>query len=161
MQPVVSNPAPKLATENHPYFVGLAQLRSLLLHEDIARDEDKTDSVLDVIGLLLRQAPAQPVVRAFCRMRRICGSTCYLALYRLRRWLEGQIMLKVGDHAWQPLELKFTDFRRMMQDCVRAEWESNLEAASPAEVAVTFCWRGLSLRELDAVLGVNAEPAAH
>src|SRR5882757_1367932 len=97
MQTVISLPAPKLATENHPYFVGLAHLRSLLLHEDIVQDEDKMNAVLDVIGLLLRRAPAQPVVKAFCRMRRICGSVCYLALYRLRRWVEGQIVLKVGN----------------------------------------------------------------
>lgn len=159
MQPVLSPLARKIATEDHPYFVGLALLRSLLTHEDIVRDEAKTNAVLDVIGLLLRQAPALPVVKAFCRMRRICGSVCYLALYRLRRWVEGQIVLKIGSHGWQPLELKFVDFRRMLQDYGRAEWESNLETTSPQDLAVTFCWRGVSLVELDGA-PVQAEMVA-
>ena len=151
MQKLLSPAAPKLANENHPYFVGLAHLRSLLIHEDIAHDEDKTDAVLDLIGLLLRQAPAQPTVKAFCRMRRVCGSACYLALYRLRRWLEGQIMVQVGQGDWQSLELKFDRYLRNLQDLRRADWERNLDATSPEDVAVSFCWRGLSERELEAL----------
>ena len=149
MSPTLSLPAPKLATENHPYFVGLAHLRSLLLHEEIIGDEAKTDAVLDVIGLLLRQAPAGHVVKAFCRMRRVCGRACYLALYRLRRWMEGEIMVRVGTRAWQPLELKFVPFRKVTQDYSRAEWEANLEAESPTEVPVIFCWRGNAALEAD------------
>jgi len=151
MQTTLSPSAPKLANENHPYFVGLAHLRSLLVHEDIAHDEDKTNAVLDLIGLLLRQAPAQASVKAFCRMRQVCGSVCYLALYRLRRWLEAQIMVQVGGRDWQPLELKFDSFRRNRQDLCRADWESNLETTSPQDVSVTFCWRGLSDMELEAL----------
>jgi len=142
MSPALSLQTTKLATENHPYFVGLAHLRSLLLHEEILGDEVKTDAVLDVIGLLLRQAPAGHVVKAFCRMRRVCGRACYLALYRLRRWMEGEIMVRVGYRAWQPLELKFVHFRKVIQDYSRAEWEANLESDSPSEVPVIFCWRG-------------------
>lgn len=149
MQPLFTAPVPKLGSESHPYFVGLAHLRSLLMHEEIVHDEVKSDAVLDVIGLLLRQAPAGHVIKAFCRMRLVCGQACYLALYRLRRWMEGEVRVRVGQGAWQALELKFADFRKVQQDYARAEWETNVGAASLASVPVIFCWRGVGALEAE------------
>lgn len=131
----------RLANPDHPRFVGLALLRSLLLHEDVASSPTRSDAVLDLIGLLLRDAPARQVVKAFCLLRQQCGSVCYLAIFRLRRWLEKEVVVKAGaDAVWQPLELAFQTFPRMNQHYRRQVWERNLVTDSWEQIPVDFAW---------------------
>jgi len=132
-----------LASTQHPHFVGLAQLRSLLAHEDVASDSAKSDAVLDMIAVLLRQGNARNAVEAFCRLKKVCGSVCYMAQFRLRNWLEKQVMVRTGDAGWQPLELGFGDFRRLVQGYRHKEWEWQEAAGSWEDIEVIFAWSGV------------------
>jgi hypothetical protein len=132
-----------IASTQHPHFVGLAQLRSLLTHEDVATDPAKSDAVLDMIAVLLRQGTARSAVEAFCRIKKVCGSVCYMAQFRLRNWLEKQIMVRTGETGWHPLELGFGDFRRLLQACRRKEWEWQEAAGSWESIEVLFAWSGM------------------
>lgn len=132
--------SPRLANSDHPRFVGLAQLRSFLLHEDVAGCSARADAVLDLIGLLLRDAPASLVVKAFCRVRRLCSSVCYLAVFRLRRWMEQQIVVKTVDAGWQSLTLAFHDLKRIEQHYRRAAWEDTSIACDWNSLPVDFAW---------------------
>lgn len=130
----------RTATPDHPRFLGLAQLRSLLAHDEVVGNVLRSDAVLDLIGLLLRDAPALAVVRAFCRVRRLCGSVCYLAIFRLRRWLEEQIVVKSGRSSWQPVTLAFQDLGRIEQHYRRQAWELSPGAGDWRAVPVVFAW---------------------
>lgn len=131
----------RLASPDHPRFVGLALLRSLLTHEDVASQSIRSDAVLDLIGLLLRDAPARQVVKAFCKVRRHCGAVCYLAIFRFRRWLEQQIVAKTTASSWQTVDLSFQDFRRIEQHYRRQSWESDaINESSWETCAVDFAW---------------------
>lgn len=132
--------ASRLANPDHPRFVGLAQLRSVLAYEDVAKSPTRSDAVLDMIGLLLRDAPASSVVKAFCRVRSQCESVCYLAIFRLRRWLEKEIVVKTGEGSWQALSLAFPDFRRIEQAYRRQAWELEDESQDWQAVSVDFAW---------------------
>ena len=138
-----TQPSIGIASTQHPHFVGLAQLRSLLAHEDVASDSAKSDAVLDMIAVLLRQGSARSVVEAFCRMRKVCGSICYMAQFRLRNWLEKQVMVRTGEAGWQPLALGFGDFRRIVQAYRHKEWEWQETAGSWSEIEVIFAWSGV------------------
>ena len=131
---------PRLANPDHPRFVGLALLRSLLLHEEVATDATRSDAVLDLIGLLLRDAPAASVIRAFCKARRASDSICYLANFRLRRWLEQQMVVKAGRSGWQPLSLAFGDLRRIEQHYRRQAWEAERMSCDWNTIPVSFAW---------------------
>jgi hypothetical protein len=130
----------RLNNPDHPRFVGLALLRSLLLHEEVAADSRRTDTVLDLIALLLRDAPAASVVKSFCSVRRECEPVCYLAIFRLRRWLEEQIVVHCATGPWQPLSLAFQEYRRIEQDYRRQAWESALDSRDWNTVPVVFAW---------------------
>jgi len=135
--------APGLATAEHPYFVGLALLRSLLAHDEVAQDSRRSDAVLDMITILLRQGQAGAVVRAFSKVRQACGPVCYLAIFRLRRWLEQQVMVRAGEKDWEPVKLAFADYRRVVQGYQREAWEWDTTAAHVSEVPVNFAWAGV------------------
>ena len=140
----------RLASPDHPRFVGLALLRSLLTHEDVATQASRSDVVLDLIALLLRDAPAKQVVKAFCRVRRQCGAVCYLAIFRFRRWLEQQIVVKIAGGRWQPLDLSFQDFRRIEQHYRRHAWETRASEAVAWEAEVLdFAWNYAVESELE------------
>lgn len=130
----------RLADTNHPRFVGLALLRSLLAHHEVATHPKRSDAVLDLIGLLLRDAPASVVVRSFCLVRRHCAPVCYLAIFRFRRWMEQQIVVKAGAATWQPLSLAFEDPRRIEQHYRREAWESERGSASWETTPVHLAW---------------------
>ena len=125
---------------SHPQFVGMAHLRSLLSHDEVSNHPERTDAVLDVISLLLRESSAKKVVQAFCRARLLCEPVCYLALFRLRRWLEQQVTVKIdGEHA-QALNLSFKSYRKMVQNYQREAWESSDESDAMENVYVSFQW---------------------
>ncbi len=156
----LSNPklSPALANTQHPHFVGLALLRSLLGHEEVASDAAKSDAVLDMIAVLLRQGTAKAALETFYQMKRVCGPVCYLAQFRLRRWLEQQVRVCTGEGGWLPVELGFADFRRLVQDCRRKEWESHEDASVAWEyIETVFAWSGLP--ELADHAGLLEEPA--
>jgi len=136
---------PDLATADHPHFVGLALLRSLLIHDEMVMHQSRADAVLDLVGLLLRQAPASRVVQSFCEVRELCGPVCYMAIFRLRRWFEGQIMVKIGQDDWQTLDLSFRNYQRLLRSHRRQCWEWQMDVQSIDQIPVSFAWRGVAL----------------
>lgn len=134
--------SPGLADTQHPHFVGLALLRSLLSHEDVATDSAKSDAVLDMITVLLRKGTAKGALETFYRMKKVCGPVCYLAQFRLRRWLEQQVMVRTGEAGWQQVVLGFGDYRRMVQACRRQEWENREDEGAWDQIEVVFAWSG-------------------
>jgi hypothetical protein len=108
-----------------------------------------------MIGLLLRDAPAASVIRAFCRVRRRCSPVCYLAIFRLRRWLEQQVVVKTGNSGWHPLTLAFRDRERIEQHYRRSAWESSRAAGDWDTVTVDFAWACAELSEIESQ-GVSA-----
>jgi len=144
--------APGLATTSHPHFVGLALLRSLLAHDEVSQDARRSDAVLDMIAILLRQGQAKSVVSAFCQVRQACGSVCYLAIFRLRKWLEQQIMVKAGDGEWESVQLTFGDSRRVIQSYQRSAWEWDDSGAKMEVIPVLFAWAGVSIDADEPVL---------
>lgn len=138
--PVLAPVAPGTTPPSHPFFVGLAHLRSLLAHEEVAESAERTDAVLDMISVLLHQRPAAQALRAFCAVRQSCEPACYLALYRLRRWLESQIAVRVGTGNWRPLDLRFRSHALVVKHYQREAWEWQEADAAPQ---VAFAWSGL------------------
>jgi hypothetical protein len=125
----------------HPHFLGLAHLRSLLAHEEVAASSERTDAVLDMISVLLQGGAARQAVQAFCKVRETCQPVCYLALYRLRRWLESQAEIRVNHGGWQPLELNFKNYRRLVQNYRREAWEWSDGTVPAQEFEVRFSWK--------------------
>ncbi|TLD72819.1 hypothetical protein FEM03_01740 [Phragmitibacter flavus] len=126
---------------NHPHFLGLAHLRSLLTHEEVAASSVRTDAVLDMISVLLQGGPARQAVQAFCTVRETCQPVCYLALFRLRRWLEDQAEIRVNHGGWQSLELTFTNYRRLVQNYRREAWEWSDGSVPVQDLEVRFSWK--------------------
>ena len=139
----VSAPSQVTLGVRHPHFLGLAHLRSLLTHEEVATSAERTDAVLDMISVLLQNGPARQAIQAFCKVREVCQPVCYLALFRLRRWLEQAAEVRVDHGRWQSLELSFVNYRRMVQNYRRNAWEwSDADANVPVQnLEVRFSWK--------------------
>lgn len=125
----------------HPHFLGLAHLRSLLAHEEVATSTERTDAVLDMISVLLQGGSARQAVQAFCKVRAVCQPVCYMALFRLRRWLEQEVTVRVNHGSWDTLRLSFTDYRRLVQNLRREAWEWSDGDVPLQHLEVRFCWR--------------------
>jgi hypothetical protein len=82
-------------------------------------------------------------------VRRACGSVCYLAIFRLRRWIEQQMLVMVGSAGWQPLSLAFGDSRRIEQHYRRLAWETAPDSGDWETIPVSFAWNCLSAGDAD------------
>ncbi len=132
----------RLSNPTQPHFVGLAALRSLLTHEDIAASPERMDAVLDMISALLKDDSCRRVVQSFCRVRQACEPVCYLQLFRLRRWLEKEIVVRANGHEWLDLNLAFSDYRRIVQHYQRHawEWDEECTASRWQDIPILFDW---------------------
>lgn len=126
---------------NHPHFLGLAHLRSLLAYEEVAISTERTDAVLDMISALIQGGSARQAVQAFCKVRKVCQPACYMALFRLRRWLEQEVVVRVNHGTWNSLQLTFTDYRRFVQSLRREAWEWSDGDVPLQHLEVRFCWK--------------------
>lgn len=148
MQAVPQSPAvleneapPRVVSVGHPHFLGLAHLRSLLNHEEVSSSAIRTDAVLDMISVLLQEGPSRKAVEAFCRVRGVCQPVCYLALFRLRRWLEQAVLVRVNHGAWRNLDLSFQNYRNLVQNYRRQVWEWSDDPSMPQQLEVRFAWK--------------------
>jgi|GEM_PF-2481302 len=126
---------------DQPHFLGLAHLRSLLSHDEVACSGERTDSVLDMISVLLQEGPARKTVQAFCHVREVCQPVCYLALFRLRRWLEQNIVIRVNHGHWHAMSLSFQNYRKLVQHYRREAWEWNEGETAMQDMEVRFAWK--------------------
>ena len=123
-------------------LVGIAQLRSLLRQPAIAGVTERADAVLDVISLLQRPtADAGDVTAHFCTLRAVAEDAFYLQFYRLRRWLEALVTVRLPDGERLPLTLDFREFPRVVQHYRRLAWEHDPRHRAFDEVEVVFEWR--------------------
>lgn len=71
------------------------QVLGELLATPGAVTSEEADYLLDLHQLLSRRADAEQALRVFCELRRRLEQRHYLALYRLRRWLQNHILAEV------------------------------------------------------------------
>ncbi len=123
--------------------VGIAQLRSLLRQPAVANVPERADAVLDLISVIQRatSADAADVVAHFCSLRAVAEDAFYLQFYRLRRWLESQVSVRLPDGEEVPLTLDFREFPRVVQHYRRFAWEHDPRHRAFDEVDVVFAWR--------------------
>jgi hypothetical protein len=56
---------------------------------------EEVDALLDFRSLLRRRSDAEQVIAQFCTLRRMMEDRHYLSFYRLRRWLENHLEVRV------------------------------------------------------------------
>ena len=122
-------------------FTCVAQLRSLLSHGEVTADQQRSDAALDMISSLREEASPLRVLRAFCQVRRTCEPVCYLILFRLRRWLESQIVVKVAGGGIQALDLSFQSIERVTQEYRRRQWEWSDGSEPLNSIQVAYRWK--------------------
>lgn len=118
-----------------------AQVQAMLLHPEILASEARTDAACDLLLALAVASEPESVLRAAGALRQACGAACYLPLYRLRRWLEAVVEVRVGDADWAALDLLDPDLDRCVRRWQARRWEMDLSFATPAEIEVEFRWR--------------------
>lgn len=117
-----------------------AQVQAVLLHPEVLDHESRSDAACDLLLALGDPEDVTDVLRAFSTLRLACGSTCYLPLFRLRRWLEAVAEMRVGEGAWSHCDLRDADFDRIVRRAQRQSWEMDVAIESPEEVEIEFRW---------------------
>lgn len=122
-----------------------AQVQAVLLHPEVQDNELRSDAACDLLLALGDAEEVTDVLRAFSSLRQACGSTCYLPLFRLRRWMEAAAEMRVGPGEWSRCDLRDADFDRIVRRAQRQCWELDLAIESPDEVEVEFRWLPLEV----------------
>jgi hypothetical protein len=83
-----------------------------LLSTPHAINGDEMDLLLDFRSLVRARSDAETTLRLFCELRRRLEQRHYLAFYRLRRWLEQQLIAQISSlsthvHTQVSLRLNF------------------------------------------------------
>jgi len=130
--------SPSLLEQRH--YACLAQLMSLLSHQEVASHPVRSDAALDMISCLRDDASPAKVLQAFCRLRQTCEPVCYLILFRLRRWLENEMCVTIGG-AQLPLDLSFRTMSRVLQNYRRQQWEWSETNHSWRSLRPEFHWK--------------------
>ena len=133
--------APQSAELEQRHYTCLAQLRSLLTHQEVASNAVRSDAALDMISCLRDEASPTQVLQAFCRLRQTCEPVCYLILFRLRRWLESEMCVTIGEGAPQPLDLSFRTMNRIVQHYRRQQWEWSQSNHTWRSMRPEFHWK--------------------
>jgi hypothetical protein len=112
------------------------QLMGELLATPGAVTSEEADYLLDLHQLLSRRADAEQALRVFCELRRRLEQRHYLALYRLRRWLQNHILAEVQpseDAApiWVPLLLKCYCLEAVRRVCLCSALQAGLSFDRP------------------------------
>lgn len=132
----------QLATRLVPDLLPLqAQVQAVLLHPEVLDHAGRSDAGCDLLLALLEPEEAEGVLRAFSALRQACGEACYLPLFRLRRWLETAVEMRVGDGEWRSCSLIDPDFGRTLRRARNFCWEMDLSQASPSAIPVEFRWQ--------------------
>src|SRR4051812_28426527 len=92
-----------------------AQVQAVLLHPEVLDQARRADAACDLLLALGEPEEVTEVLAAFSVLRLACGATCYLPLFRLRRWLEAATEMRVGEGEWRRCELVDADFARTIR----------------------------------------------
>jgi hypothetical protein len=93
--------AAQVAGLNCPLNHGVAALDQLLASLMGEDNSEAFDAALDLRSLLSNATDATAIIREFYRLRSLVEERNYLACYRLRRWLEGQLIAWVSPQRHQ------------------------------------------------------------
>lgn len=97
---------------------------------------DEVDLLLDFRSLLRGRSDAEAALRLFCDLRRRLEQRHYLAFYRLRRWLENQIVALAfstlsGQTVRVPLHLNFYCGEAIRRLCLCAALQLGAAGSTP------------------------------
>lgn len=125
---------PSLATRSCPLNSGVAILDQLLAAIGCENDPDALNAALDFRLLLAGPHETDAVLRGFFQLRALVEDRHFLACFRLRRWLESQIVALVFFDRCQPpstlrLRLDSLSYHALRHNCVRDASASEIEAA--------------------------------
>jgi hypothetical protein len=106
---------------------------------------DEMDLLLDFRSLLRARRDAEATLRCFCDLRRRLESHHYLALYRLRRWLESEMAVEVrpcplAPATLRPLHLDLFCVEAVRRACLCAALQDGIPLLAPR---LNFCFRPL------------------
>jgi hypothetical protein len=123
-----------LATRSCPLNSGVAILDQLLAAVGRENDADALNAALDFRLLLAGPHEPEAVLRGFFQLRPFVEDHHFLACFRLRRWLESQIMALVYFDRCQPpapirLRLDCLSYPALCNVCARDASTSDVEAA--------------------------------
>ncbi len=116
-----------------------------LLAEPGAVTSEEADSLLDLYQLLKCRRDAEASLRLFCQLRRRLEPRHYLAFYRLRRWLENQVVVqaypdKNAPPVVAPVRLNLYCVEAVRRQCLCAALE---QGHSPNGSRLKFAFRPL------------------
>ena len=123
-----------------PLNHGVAVVDQLLAA--ITRDHDSSslDVALDFRLLLATSTDADAILRAFFQVRAVVEETHYLACFRLRRWLQSEIVARVRLDRSQPVRrtLINLDAKSYRELCARCAFDAAAGEPVSAWVRVEF-----------------------
>lgn len=98
---------------------------------------EEMDLLLDFRSLLRTRSNAEAALRSFCDLRRRLEQRHYLAFYRLRRWLENQVVATVSSagsnqNAHVHLRLEFYCVEAIRRQCVCAALQKGFSSSIPS-----------------------------
>ncbi len=102
---------------------------------------EEVDLLLDFRSLLRARLEAENTLRVFCDLRRRLEQPHYLAFYRLRRWLENQMMAEVRSEAVSKdvrVSLDFYCVEALRRLCLCEAFKRGVPFGSPR---LTFAFR--------------------
>jgi len=126
-----------------PLYTNGLEIVDALLSMPGAVTGDEMDLLLDFRSLLRSRREAEALLRCFCDLRRRLEQRHYLALYRLRRWLESEIAIKVrscpaASAIVMPLRLDFYCVEAVRRGCLCAALQDGVPLLAPR---LNFCFR--------------------
>ena len=130
-------------TCRQPIYTNGLEIVDELLSTPGAVTGDEMDLLLDFRSLLRSRHDAEATLRCFCDLRRRLESHHYLALYRLRRWLESEMAVEVrpcplAPSALRPLHLDLFCVEAVRRACLCAALLDGVPLLAPR---LSFCFR--------------------
>ena len=107
-----------------------------LLSTPGAATGEEVDLLLDFRSLLRTRHEAETTLRVFCDLRRRLEQRHYLAFYRLRRWLEKQMVAEVrspssAEIVRVPLRLDFYCVEAVRRQCLCIALQQGTDCSTP------------------------------
>lgn len=122
------------------------EIVDVLLHEQADKDPAVIDALLDLKFALTHRNDVEEILRVFCQLRGRLEKRYYLAFYRLRRWLENQLEVRVSPgrgYASQvfPINLEARTFAGITGSIRAAAQESNAVFSQSDSLTIEFDFR--------------------
>ena len=143
MNVCADSPSPldlSVSTSECPLNHGVAVVDQLLAAITRERDAAALDVALDFRLLLASSTDADHILREFFRLREVVEEAHYLACFRLRRWLQSEIIAHVKLDRSQPvrqtpIKLDASTYREL---CVRCAFDAAAGERLSPWVRVSF-----------------------